>query len=223
MDILLSSVEVRVLGALIEKELTTPQYYPLSLNSLINACNQKSNRNPIMNLDEETVKWTLDELRFKKLAWKTTAAGDRVSKYKHSISAVYKFTKKEVSILAELFLRGAQTLGELLTHTARFVEFKDLDEVETVVQNFIDTEAGPFVIKLPREIGRRENRYAHLFCGEVEVKVAAKKLEPLQESEIKKLQMENKRLHVLEEEIALLKDELENLREEFIAFKKQFE
>jgi hypothetical protein len=219
-DILLSPVEVRILGALIEKEITTPQHYPLSLNALTNACNQKSNRDPVMNLDEKTVERTLAELRFKKLVWKTTAAGDRVTKYKHSISAIHEFTQKEVNVLAELFLRGPQTLGELRTHTARFGEFEDLEEVENVLQNLIDAEQGPFIIKLPREIGRRENRYAHLFCGEV--KVATERLEPLQESEIEKLQTENKRMEVLEQEIALLKDELNNLKEEFISFKKQF-
>ncbi len=221
MDILFSPVEIRILGSLIEKETTTPQYYPLSLNALTNACNQKSNRDPVMNLDEETVERILDGLRFRKLAWKVTTAGDRVAKYKHNISTVHNFTPQEISLLCELFLRGPQTLGELRTHAARFYEFKDLEEVETVLQNLMGAENGPFVQKLPREIGRRENRYAHLFCGEVQVET--ERLEPSFEASATKVYADNKRIEALEQELILLKTELTHLREQFDQFKKQFE
>lgn len=218
MDILLSPVEVRILGALIEKDITTPQYYPLSLNSLTNACNQKSNRDPVMNLDEKTVVRVLEELRYKKLIWQVTTAGGRVSKYKHNISTIDEFSLQEISILCELFLRGPQTLGELRTHTARLSKFDSLEEVEAVLQKLMENEKGPFVQKLPREIGRKENRYAHLFCGEMEVDLSP----PLERAAIE-VQAENKRIEVLEQEMALLKEELNALKEQFYLFKKQFE
>jgi len=157
-DILLSTLEVRVLGCLIEKEITTPEYYPLSLNALTNACNQKSNRDPVMSIDETTVARLLEDLRYKKLIWKVTTTGGKVAKYKHNISAIHQFSLPEISILCELFLRGPQTLGELRTHTTRFHEFKNLEEVEELLQKLVNAEKGPFVQKLPREIGRKENR-----------------------------------------------------------------
>ena len=221
MDILLSPIEVRIIGALIEKESTTPEYYPLSLNALTNACNQKSNRDPVMKLDEKTVVRILEDLRFKKFVRQITTAGARVVKYKHDISGLYGFSPQEKSILCELFLRGPQTLGELRTHIVRFCEFENLEELEDLLQKLIDAEKGPFVQKLPREIGRRENRYAHLFCGEV--KVDNDKLKPLLEPAAIEVQAENKRIEALEQDMASIKDELSNLKKEFYLFKKQFE
>ncbi|MBI5788057.1 MAG: YceH family protein [Candidatus Schekmanbacteria bacterium] len=214
MEILLSPVEVRILGSLIEKELTTPQYYPLSLNALTNACNQKSNRDPVMELNDEELSIVLEELRFKKLIWQVSSAGDRVDKYKHNIQAINNFAIQEISILAELFLRGPQTLGELRTHTARFYEFESLDEVEKILQGLIDDPKGPFVQKLPREAGRKENRYAHLLCGEVIIESQPDQGE---------IQIKTPRLEALEREIAFLKEELVRLKEQFNLFKKQFE
>lgn len=222
MEIQLSPIDVRILGALIEKEITTPQYYPISLNALTNACNQKSNRDPVMNLDEKTVVRTLEELRFNhKLIWQVSEAGARVPKYKHNISVIHEFSQQEVSILCELFLRGPQTLGELRSRTARLCEFDNLEEVEKVLQDLIDAEQGPFVQKLPREAGRRENRYAHLFCGEIEID--EDKLRPALESAALEVQAENKRIEALEKDISAIKEELAALKEQFHTFKKQFD
>jgi uncharacterized protein YceH (UPF0502 family) len=222
MEIILSPVEVRILGALIEKETTTPKYYPLTLNALTNACNQKSNRNPVMNLDDKTVVRVLEELRFNhKLIWHVTTAGGRVAKYKHNISAICEFSPQQISILCELFLRGPQTLGELRTHTARIYDFETLEEVEELLQKLIDDEKGPFVQKLPREAGRRENRYAHLFCGEV--KIDYEKIRPPFEPATMEVFAENKRIEALERNLSLIKEELCNLKEQFDSFKKQFE
>ena len=218
MNRLFSSIEIRILGSLIEKELTTPQYYPLTLNALTNACNQKSNRDPVMKLDETTVVRILEELRFDKLIWQVTTAGSRVPKYKHHITTIENFSLYAVSVLSELFLRGPQTLGELRTHTARFCEFNSLEEVEEVLRKLAASEHGPIEQKLPREAGRRENRYAHLFCGEVEVDTTSQ-LEPA----AIEVQAENKRIEVLEKEVLSLKTELGVLKKAFSLFKKQFE
>ena len=222
MELILSAIEIRILGALIEKEITTPHYYPISLNALTNACNQKSNRNPVMNVDEKTVVRTLEELRFHhKLIWQVTTAGGRVAKYKHNISTIYEFSLQEISVLCELFIRGPQTLGELRTHTGRLCEFESLEEVEDIIQKLINAEQGPFVQKLPREVGRRENRYAHLFCGEIEV--GDEKFKPPLEPAALEVQSENKRIEALEEEVSSIKEELGDLKEQFCLFKKQFE
>lgn len=222
MEIILSAIDVRIIGALIEKEITTPEYYPLTLNALTNACNQKSNRYPVMNLDEKTVVRLLEELRFDhKLIWQISTAGSRVAKYKHNISVIDDFSPQEIALLCELFLRGPQTLGELRTHTARLCGFENLDEVEGLLQKLVDRDTGPYVQKLPRETGRRENRYAHLFCGEVEVD--DDKLKPPLEPAAIEVLAENKRIEALEKEITVIKEELGNLKEQFHLFKKQFE
>ena len=221
MEILLSPVEVRILGALIEKELATPQYYPLSQNSLTNACNQKSNRDPVMALDEESVLNAIKILRKSKLVWRVETMGSRVEKYEHNISEIHEFTQQEIGILCELFLRGPQTVGEIRTRTARFCKFESLDEVEAVLQNLIDdTNIGPFVQKLPREMGRRENRYAHLFSGEVVIDTETN--EKVDEYTVT-AQDELKRIEALELQVPELRAELAALREQFEEFKKQFE
>jgi len=220
MDIMLSPIEVRILGSLIEKEITTPDYYPISLNALTNACNQKSNRNPAMSIDEKTVVRKLEGLISKKLVWRVDAALSRVEKYKHNISSIKDFTQQETGLLCELFLRGPQTLGELRTHTARICKFDNLEEVEEVLKTLIDdAEEGPFIQKLPREAGRRERRYAHLLSGEIEVD----KLQTSRDTAVIEVQAENKRIEALEQEISLLKEELNNLKEQFYLFKKEFE
>ncbi len=220
MDIILSPIQVRILGSLIEKELATPQYYPLSLNALTNACNQKSNRHPVLDLDEAAVVKELGIIRDTKLVWKISTAGSRVPKYEHNIIHIQEFTKKEVSILCELFLRGPQTVGELRTHAARFCEFANLEEVEEVLQNLISAEKGPFVTMLYRQAGRRENRYAHLFCGEVCVDTKDTELfEPV----AIQAHDDYKRIEALEHDVTALKEELADLKDQFISFKKQFE
>lgn len=168
----LSLYETRVLGALIEKEITTPEQYPLSLNGLTTACNQKSNREPVLNLDEQTIQATADELVKKNLISEAQSRGSRVVKYKHRFCNTefgkLKFTEQELGIVCLLFLRGPQTPGELRTRSNRLCKFNDVAETESVLNQMASREDGPFVVKLPREPGKRESRYAHLFSGEVE-------------------------------------------------------
>src|SRR5271169_1876973 len=168
MDILLTEVETRVLGSLVEKELTTPEYYPLSLNALVNACNQKSNRDPVVNLDEETVREALRTLDKKGLAGAADNMVSRVSKYEHRLQEVYNFTRHEIAILAELLLRGPQTPGELRSRADRMHKFDDLGIVQSTLQRLMKREP-PLVKVLPRQPGTKEARYAHLLSGDVEV------------------------------------------------------
>ncbi len=169
MDILLNSVEARVLGSLIEKEITTPDYYPLTLNALTSACNQKSNRDPVMTLDEKTVVRGLDSLREKQMAWQVRTAGTRTPKYEHNLANRFKFSPPEIALVCVLLLRGPQTMGELRGRTGRLHKFDDLAQIEETLQGLMEREDGPFVVRLPRQVGRKERRYAHIFCGEVEV------------------------------------------------------
>src|SRR5229473_2121485 len=160
MDLLLHPIEVRVLGSLLEKEITTPEYYPLSLNALINACNQKSNREPTVNFDQETVEHALQTLRDKGLLLTITGAGSRVTKYGHRISEKLNLGRRELAILCELMLRGPQTLGELRTRAERMHPFDDLAEVESTIDRLPE-----LIVKLPRRAGEKESRYAHLLSG----------------------------------------------------------
>src|SRR6202166_1711454 len=168
MDILLSDVETRVLGSLVEKELTTPEYYPLSLNALVNACNQKSNRDPAMNLDEDTVSDALRGLRRKELAGPADTADSRVKKYEHRLQQVFNFTRSETAILCELLLRGPQTPGELRSRAERMHPFEDLGLVQSTLKRLMEREP-PLAKLLPRQTGNKEARYAHLLSGDVEV------------------------------------------------------
>lgn len=173
MNIELTAIEARVIGSLIEKEVTTPDQYPLSLNALTNACNQKTNREPVMELSESQVQAAVDALLKKYLVSdKSAGYGGRVTKYKHRFCNTefgsLKFTKQELGIVDVLLLRGAQTPGELRTRTNRFCDFVDSDEVETVLKGLMSREEGPFVARLPRAPGSRESRYVHLFSGMVE-------------------------------------------------------
>jgi len=172
MKIHLNSAEARVIGCLIEKEVTTPEQYPLSLNALTNACNQKSNREPVMQLDEGEVQRALDELVKKGLVVEKSVFGSRVAKYKHrfcnSEFGELRFSERELGVICVLLLRGPQTPGELRTRTNRLCSFADVQEVEAVLQELMARDDGPFVVRLQREPGKRESRYAHLFCGEVQ-------------------------------------------------------
>lgn len=162
---LLDPVEVRVLGALIEKEAATPEYYPLSLNALVNACNQKSNRDPVVNYDEDTVQDALDRLREKKLALMVTGSG-RVNKFAQRISETLNLGRRELAVLAVLLLRGPQTLGELKDRSERMFSFGDLSETESVIEKLAEWPGGPLTTKLARQPGQKEARYAHLLSGE---------------------------------------------------------
>src|SRR5437879_9693253 len=169
MDQKLTAVEVRVLGSLIEKEITTPDYYPLTLNALTNACNQISNRDPVVSFDEQTVMRALDSLREKKLAYVFHGSESRVPKYGHLFPEAFDLAPPEVAVLCVLLLRGPQTPGEIRGRTGRLHEFASLSEVETTLHELSIKEPQPLVLKLPRQTGSRESRYAHLLSGEIEI------------------------------------------------------
>jgi len=162
--------ETRVIGCLIEKEITTPEQYPLSLNALTNACNQKSNRDPVLDLDEATVQQLVDQLIKKRLVSEQSGYGNRVPKFQHLFCntpfGTLKFSPQELGIVCELFLRGAQTPGELRSRASRLCRFGDVTEVEAALAGLARREDGPYVVRLAREPGKRESRYAHLFSGE---------------------------------------------------------
>src|SRR5260370_2993118 len=166
-NILLNEVECRVLGSLIEKEITTPEYYPLSLNALVNACNQKSNRDPVMNLDEAAARQALHSLDGQSLVRYVSAADSRVTKYEHRLQEAFNFYRHEVAILCVLLLRGPQTPGELRTRAERMHPFDDLGAVQSSLQHLMKREP-PLVKVLPRQPGTKEARYVHLLSGEVE-------------------------------------------------------
>jgi uncharacterized protein YceH (UPF0502 family) len=172
MNIHLSPIEARVIGCLIEKAITTPDQYPLSLNALTNACNQKSNRDPVLDLDERTVQETVDALVKKHLVLEKSGFGSRVPKYQHRFCNTgfgsLEFSPQETAVVCELLLRGAQTPGELRARASRMSEIRDVGEIETALANLAARGDGPFVVRLAREPGRRESRYAHLFSGEVD-------------------------------------------------------
>jgi uncharacterized protein YceH (UPF0502 family) len=166
-DITLTPLEARVIGSLIEKEITTPEQYPLSLNALVNACNQKSNREPVVELDEAQVQEIVDALVKKHMVSEKTAFGSRVTKYRHRFCntefGMLIFTPQELGLICVLLLRGAQTPGELRTRTGRLCGFEDVREAEAVLERLMEREDGPFVARLAREPGKRESRYVQLF------------------------------------------------------------
>src|SRR5260370_3651182 len=209
MDLLLHPVEVRVLGSLLEKEITTPEYYPLSLNALLNACNQKSNRDPVVNFDETTLQQALQSLRDKGLLLTITGAGSRVPKYGHRISEKLNLGRRELAILCELMLRGPQTLGELRTRADRMHPFDDLAQVESVIEHLPE-----LITKLPRRTGEKEARYAHLLSRTPAI--------PENEPEVPQ-PLGSARIATLEAEVAELRGELESLKEQFAGFRQQFE
>ena len=162
---LLNETEVRVVGSLIEKQLTTPEYYPLTLNSLMHACNQISNRDPVVAFDEKAVAQALESLREKNLAYVFYGSDSRVPKYKHVMPEIFHISQPEVAVMCVLMLRGPQTIGELRGRTGRMYEFADLAEVESTLENLAKREDEPLVAKLPRQAGKKDSRYAHLLSG----------------------------------------------------------
>jgi uncharacterized protein YceH (UPF0502 family) len=218
-NIILSEVEARVLGCLVEKDITTPQYYPLSLNALVHACNQKSNREPLMNLEEDTVRQALRALGEQMLA--RSASGDsRVSKYEHRLADTFNFTRPETAILCELLLRGPQTPGELRSRAERMHPFEDLSVVQSTLKHLMEREP-PLVKLLPRQPGNKEARYAHLLSGDVEVREAPQV--QVKEAAISSSAAENARMMALEGEVAVLQKEVADLKRQFAEFRKQFE
>ena len=214
MEILLNDIEVRVLGSLLEKSMTTPEYYPLSLNALTNACNQKSNRDPVVAFDETTVIRGLDSLREKQLA--VLSASSRVPKYAEIFAGNRKLVAREVALIMVLLLRGPQTVGELRGRTERAYKFENLAEVETTLDEL--RESG-YMTKLPRMAGRKESRYAHMLAGDVKVEEA----DPRPEPAAIVVRAENERIATLEEEVQRLRQEFDTLQTEFEKFKKEFE
>ena len=217
----LNAAEVRVLGSLIEKQITTPDYYPLTLNALTNACNQLTNREPVVTFDDQTVVRALDGLREKRLATLFSGAESRVAKYKHTLTDALLLTPGEVALLCVLMLRGPQTLGELRTRTERLFRFDTMPEVEETLNALANRQPQPLVTKLPRQPGTKEARYAHLLSGPVELPPAEPGLRP--EPATIAVRAENERVGKLEQEMAELRRELVELRQQFAEFRKQFE
>jgi len=219
MNIELTEIETRVLGALVEKEITTPEYYPLSLNALVNACNQKSNREPVMNLDEDTVRGALRSLSDQLLTRSSSGSDSRVTKYEHRLQEAFNFHRHEIAVLCVLLLRGPQTPGELRTRTDRMYSFEDLDGVHSALQHLMKREP-PLVKILPRQPGTKESRYAHLLSGDVQV---AAERQPETDSGASPVTAVNERIVQLEEEIAGLRKEIGEMKQQFAEFQKQFQ
>jgi uncharacterized protein YceH (UPF0502 family) len=236
-NILLNDVECRVLGSLVEKEITTPEYYPLSLNALLNACNQKSNRDPVMNLDEAAVRQALHSLDGQSLVRSVSASDSRVTKYEHRLQEAFNFYRHEIAILCVLLLRGPQTPGELRTRAERMHPFDDLNAVQSSLQHLMKRE--PSLVKvLPRQPGTKESRYAHLLSGDVEFSggsaspdsVESFAAKPVVETSAAAISADGQRIAHLEKELAALRTEvsdfhkeISDLKQQFAQFKKQFE
>jgi uncharacterized protein len=230
MEIVLSEIEARVLGSLIEKEITTPEYYPLSLNALVNACNQKSNRDPHMNLSDEEVHRALRQLNELGLA-RSASTDSRVAKYEHRLSETYNFTRPETAILCELLLRGPQTPGELRSRAERMHPFEDLNLVHSTLKRLMEREP-PLVALLPRQPGTKEARYAQLLSinpatDEKAAPEAARRDAPApsppSQSAQSNFASENDRIGQLEGKLQHLENEVVDLQRQFADFRKQFE
>ncbi|MFZ5573541.1 MAG: YceH family protein [Thermodesulfobacteriota bacterium] len=217
----LSAVDARVLGVLIEKQITTPDYYPLTLNGLVTACNQKTNRDPVMELDEETVLQSLDGLKAHHLVWQIKTAGSRTQKYEHNLKDVADLQVSELAVLCELLLRGPQTAGELRSRTARLTEFHGLAAVEHTLKKLMEHEKGPFAARLPRQPGHKECRYVQLLSGSEEYPEDAASDPGIAAEDFSGL--ERDRIADLERRVAVLSDELDRLKSQFGEFKRQFE
>jgi len=201
---ILNSVEVRVLGALIEKEITTPEYYPLSLNALMAACNQSSNRNPVVHYAEGDVGAAADSLREKGLVHLVDRGESRVSKYRHVLYEAMNMSRQAIAVICVLMLRGPQTVGEIRTRSNRLYDFTSLEDIETTLNSLMSGES-PLIVQLPRQTGQKEVRYAHLLSGPVTY---------IQKDE--EIEAEPDRIGKLEKEV-------EDLKKQFEQFRKQFE
>jgi uncharacterized protein YceH (UPF0502 family) len=218
MEFKLMENEVRVLGSLIEKDITTPEYYPLSLNALMNACNQKSNRDPVMQLDEDAVRDALEGLQEQRLAGPARGADSRVTKYEQRLQEVFNFTRAETAVLCVLLLRGPQTPGELRGRAERMHRFETLEDVQSAVQKLMQREP-PLAKVLPRQPGTKESRYAHLLAGDV---VEAEG--PAQAgAAVERNPANAERIARLEEEVVELRREVGEVKDQLERFRKQFE
>lgn len=216
----LTDVEARVLGSMMEKELSTPEYYPLTLNALKAACNQKSSRNPVMALSEDDIIGAIDSLRGRHLAWQHREEGARVPKYSHNFTAHAGLQLQEVALLAVLLLRGPQTPGEIRSRVGRMCTFRSLDEVEETLRTVNEREHGPYVVELPRQPGRKEARYMHLLCGEPDPELLE---QPASAPAAAQSGTVASRVDELEGRVSTLESRLEELTGQVEAFRKQFE
>ena len=215
---LLTETEIRLLGSLIEKQITTPEYYPLTLHSLTAACNQKNNRNPVMSLTEPEVERALDSLRDKNLAYVFHGSTSRVPKFKHVAPEILQLNPAELAVMCVLMLSGAQTVGEIRTRGSRLYEFSGLEEVDETLHGLSTRESEPLVVKLPRQSGQKDARYVHLLAGAPDLShVEATTAEPPTR------RADSARAPQLEEQVQMLRQQVEELAAQFEQFKKQFE
>jgi uncharacterized protein YceH (UPF0502 family) len=221
MDLTLNETEIRVLGALVEKQIATPEYYPLSLNALTHACNQKSNRDPVVAYDEQTVIQSLGSLREKKLVWLFKGADSRVLKYGHIFPEAFDLSDREVAVMCVLMLRGPQTVGELRSRTGHLHSFDHLSDVEATLQSLTEREGKPLVVKLPRQAGFKESRYAHLLGGPIIIEEL--EAAPGATSQGPRTHSLSERVSLLQTEVEALRRELSEMQEQFQQFRKQFE
>ena len=215
---LLTETEVRVLGSLIEKQITTPEYYPLTLNALTAACNQKNNRNPVMSLPEAEVERALDSLRDKNLAYVFHGSTSRVPKFKHVAPEILQLNPAELAVMCVLMLSGPQTVGEIRTRGSRLHEFSGLEEVDETLRSLSARDTDPLVVKLPRQAGQKDARYVHLLSGAPDLShiEAATTGPPTRRAD-------SDRTVQLEEQVQMLKQQVEELARQFAEFRKQFE
>lgn len=218
---MLNDVEIRVLGSLVEKQITTPEYYPLTLHSLTVACNQKNNRNPVTVYDENTVAQALETLREKSLTYVFHGSSSRVPKYKHVMPEVMHLSPPELAIMGALMLRGAQTVGELRGNASRLYEFSGLEEVETTLSGLISKEPEPMVVRFPRQAGQKDARFVHLLSGPPSPDLMAEV--DTHPRSFPTRHADNDRLDRQEQEIERLREDFRLLQQQFEDFKKQFE
>lgn len=228
MELILNALELRVLGSLVEKALTTPEYYPLTLNALRNACNQKSNRNPVMNLDDDAVFEALSGLRQKGLAESEYADGSRAERYRHLFSTKVPVDQRQLAVLCELFLRGPQTAGELHSRARRMASLGSLGDVHDVLESLANFERGPMVEKLPRKPGQKDNRWTHLLSDEVESAPESAPSEGertvlLKKSDDERIQHLEQQVAGLRRELTLVNERLEGLRSYVDSLSRQVE
>ena len=214
-----SDIEVRVLGALVEKQVTTPEYYPLTLNALTLACNQKNNRHPVTSYSENEVANALETLREKNLTYVFHGSTSRVPKYKHVVPEVMHLNPAETALMCALMLRGPQTLGELRSNAGRLHEFSGLDEVDETLSGLAVRDPEPLVVRLQRQPGQKEARIAHLLSGTPPEEIISEPATPRTTSR----QNDRERIESLEQSVAALTEEVKNLQQQFGDFKKQFE
>jgi len=219
---ILTDVELRVLGSLVEKQITTPEYYPLTLNALTLACNQKNNRNPVTAFSETTVAEAVESLRAKNLSYVFYGSNSRVPKYKHVMPEIFHLSHSELSLMCVLMLRGAQTVGELHGRSARLFDFKGLEDVEETLSLLIAKDPEPLVVRLPRQSGQKETRFTHLLAGEINIETLAAELQSPRDAGTGRQGTGERFVH-LEQEVERISGEMQNLQRQFEEFKKQFD